>query len=124
MQVNSFRFRDWQVYKDARSFRLEINKLLRKFPKEELYSLTDQTKRALNSILLNLAEGSNKRSDKDTRLYIDRSLGSLDEVVSCLDCALDSYYITSNEHKRSLSDAENLAKQLKSFSVYLSRVKD
>lgn len=124
MQVNSFRFRDWQVYKDARNFRLSMIQLSKKFPKEEVYSLTDQTKRALNSILLNLAEGSNKRSDKDTRLYIDRSLGSLDEIVACFDCALDSKYITPNEHEDSLLVAENLAKQLKSFSVYLSRVKD
>lgn len=124
MGINSFRFEDWKVYKDARLFRLEINKLLKRFPKEETYSLTSQTKRALDSILLNLAEGSNKRSDKDTRLYIDRSLGSLDEVVACLDCALDSKYINISEYQQSLLEAENLDRQLKSFSVYLSRVKD
>ncbi len=65
-----FKFRDWDVYKDSRSFRIEINKLLKSYPKEEIYSLTDQTKRALNSILLNLAEGSNKNTDKDTRVYV------------------------------------------------------
>ena len=62
---NGFRFRDWKVYKDAREFRASIKKLLVKYPKHELFSLIDQTKRALNSILLNLAEGSNKNTDKD-----------------------------------------------------------
>ncbi|MBT9168804.1 MAG: hypothetical protein DDT19_02152 [Syntrophomonadaceae bacterium] len=54
-----FRFREWDIYKDARKFRIEINNLLKNYPKEEKYTLIDQTKRALNSIILNIAEGSN-----------------------------------------------------------------
>lgn len=73
-----FRFRDWDIYKEARTFRMEVNDLLKAFPKEEKYALVDQAKRALNSIVLNIAEGSNKTTDKDTRLYINRSLCSLD----------------------------------------------
>lgn len=120
---HGFRFRDWQVYKDGRSFRKHINVLLRKFPKEELFALVDQTKRALNSILLNLAEGSNKGTDKDMRLYINRAHCSLDEVVACLDCALDDGYITDVEHEEGLVHAENLAKQLSAFTAFLSKVK-
>jgi len=119
-----FRFRDWQVYKDAREFRKQISSISKNFPKEELFSLTDQTKRALNSILLNLAEGSNKNTDKDTRVYVNRAQGSLDEVVACLDCALDDNYIKAQEHQECLSAAQGLAKQLKKFGNYLSQVKD
>jgi four helix bundle protein len=72
-----FKFRDWDVYQDSRNFRKEINALVKNYPKTETYALTDQTKRALNSILLNLAEGSNKNTDKDTRVYVNRSHGSL-----------------------------------------------
>lgn len=130
MQDNyGFRFRDWQVYKDARLFRRELTKLLKTYPKEELYSLVDQTKRALNSILLNLAEGSNKNTDKDTRVYINRAQGSLDEVVSCLDCAVDDNYISQKQQEEQLIKAQTLAKQLKKFSAFLSsrqglRIKD
>jgi len=49
-----FRFREWDIYQDARAFRVEINKLLKTYPKEEKYALVDQTKRALNSIVLNI----------------------------------------------------------------------
>ncbi len=161
-----FRFREWDIYNDARKFRKKINELLKKFPKEEKYALTDQTKRALSSIILNIAEGSNepdrtasgvvsgrvlvprgsappthftiprhssspqsgevfrrgwnKNSDKDTRVYINRAQGSLDEVVACLDGALDDNYITLDEHKLSLEEAAKLAKQLKGFNSYLS----
>lgn len=76
-------------------------------------------KRAGNSILLNIAEGSNKTTDKDTRLYISRSLGSLDEVVACLDVALDERYISTETHASLLREASLLARQLKAFMMYL-----
>ncbi|MBT9171419.1 MAG: hypothetical protein DDT18_01794 [Actinobacteria bacterium] len=117
-----FRFREWDIYKDARKFRMEINNLLKNYPKEEKYALIDQTKRALNSIILNIAEGSNKESDKETKLYILRSSNSLDEVVACLDCALDDEYITQKQHQETLQKASSLAKRLKGFVVKLSAV--
>lgn len=120
---HGFRFRDWQIYKDGRAFRKHIHALVRKFPKQEMFSLVDQINRALNSILLNVAEGSNKSTDKDMCLYVNRSHCSLDEVVACLDCALDDGYINSREHEEALTRAEKLAKQLKAFSVFLSKTK-
>lgn len=114
-----FRFREWNIYKDARIFRGKIRSLWQKFPVEEKYALTDQIKRAANSIILNIAEGSNKTTDKDTRLYITRSLGSLDEVVACLDAALDEEYISTKEHDEGLTEAASLARRLKAFITYL-----
>lgn len=119
--IYGFRFRKWQVYKDTMEFRKEINKLLKTFPAEEKYALVDQTKRALNSIVLNIAEGANKNTDKDTRLYINRAQTSLDEVVACLDCALSDGYLGVDEHHYALERASNLAKQLKGFAVHLSK---
>ena len=116
-----FRFREWDIYKDAREFRVEVNKLLKHYPKEERYALVDQTKRALNSIILNIAEGANKNTDKDMRVYINRAHCSLDEVVACLDCALDDGYITEEQHQTSLQKDSSLAKRLNSFTAYLSK---
>jgi len=118
-----FRFREWDIYKDGRQFRIEINRLLRNYPQEEKYALVDQTKRALNSIILNIAEGANKGTDKETKLYILRAANSLDEVVSCLDCGLDDGYITEDQHKNILQKASSLAKRLKGFIGKLSKVK-
>jgi four helix bundle protein len=123
MDKYGFKFRDWDIYKDSRNFRIEVNRLLKKYPKTETYALTDQTKRALNSILLNLAEGSNKNTDKDTRVYVNRAHGSLDEVVSCLDCALDDGYITDKEHDSLLTQASSIGQRLKKFSGYLNNGK-
>ncbi len=116
-----FKFRDWDIYIDSRSFRMEVNTLLKGYPKTEIYALTDQNRRALNSILLNLAEGSNKNTDKDTRVYVNRAHGSLDEVVACLDCALDDGYISEQVHDKLLTQASSIAQRLKKFSSYLSK---
>src|SRR3990167_6368800 len=100
-----FRFREWNIYKDARLFRVEMEKIFRAFPKEEQYALVDQTKRALLSIILNIAESANKSTDKDMRLYINRAHCSLDEVVACFDCAFDSAYIQKEQYSLILEKA-------------------
>jgi len=53
-------------------------------------------------------------------LYILRAATSLDEVVACLDCALDSKYINETQHQEVIQKASNLAKRLKGFIVKLS----
>jgi len=115
-----FRFREWDIYKDARRYRIELYEVLRTYPMEEKFALVDQTKRALNSIILNIAEGANRTTNKDLRIYISRAAGSLDEVVACLDCALDNNYINKDKHQEFLEKASNLAKRLKGFIVKLS----
>lgn len=115
-----FRFKNWDIYEDARSFRLLVNKLVNKFPNEEKYALSIQTKRALISIILNIAEGANRTTDKDTRVFINRAHTSLDEVVACMDCAKDDDYVTKEEYEKVLAKAESLAKRLRKFSAYLS----
>lgn len=114
-----FRYRNWDVYQDAREFRKYISELLKRYPRKEQYALTDQTKRALNSILLNLAEGANRTTSKDTRIFINRAHTSLDEVVACIDCALDDAYITPQQHEEVLRRAESLAKRLRGFANHL-----
>jgi four helix bundle protein len=120
---HGFRFRDWQVYKDARQFRKDIDLIIKKFPIEEKYALIDQCKRALLSVILNIAESTNKNTDKDMKLYINRSHCSVDEVVACLDCAKDNGYISNQEFKEGLEKASALAKQLTAFTVYLEKGK-
>lgn len=117
----AFRFQNWQMYQDAVELRREINQLLKQFPKEELYVLSDQTKRAILSVVLQIAEGSNRKTERDKNLFMNRSLTSLDEVVACLDCALDDEYISRKEYDQILQKVENVAKQLRGFSKYISK---
>jgi len=115
-----FRFREWNVYKDTRKLRIKINQILKDYPMEEKYALVDQTKRALNSIILNLAESTNRNTNKDMKVFINRAHTSLDEVIACMDCALDNGYIRKEKHKEILKEASSIAKRLRKFTQHLS----
>jgi len=115
-----FRFREFQVYKDTRIINSYIKKLSKEtFPDSEKYSLLSQLWRALDSIILNIAEGSDRSTDKDFALFLNRSHTSVNEVVACLDVALDCNYINTDQHKESLEKLENLANQLTAFRINL-----
>ena len=112
-----FRFHRFPVYKDARNFRKELKKLAKeRFPKEEKFCLSSQLHRALDSILLNIAEGSERYSDVDFSRFLNMSLTSVNEVMACLDISFDNRYINKEEHQYYMNKIENIYKQLKAFS--------
>jgi len=116
----SLKFRDWQIYKDLRKFRREvIEKILPRIPKEERFELTSQLKRALNSSILNIAEGAYRASDKDLAHFLNQADTSLNEVVACFDICLDDEYIDENLHKKFTEKTENLTAQLAGFRKFL-----
>ncbi len=78
--------------------------------------MTNQLWRALDSILLNIAEGSDRYSDIDFSRFLNNALTSVNEVVACLDAALDDGYLSEKEHQDNFSQAEIIAKQLLKFS--------
>ncbi|MGH7703542.1 MAG: four helix bundle protein [Gemmatimonadales bacterium] len=59
------------------------------WPREELYGLTSQTRRAALSVPTNLAEGSAKRTSREFRRYLDTAVGSLAELSYLLRAARD-----------------------------------
>ena len=115
----AYRFQNWQVYKDARLLRIEVGKLAKNFPKDELYILCSQVRRVVLSVVLQIAEGSNRKTEKDKNLFINRSLTSLDEVVACFDCALDDAYVNKEQYDFILGKIEVVSKQLRGFEKYI-----
>jgi four helix bundle protein len=79
-----FKFEDLKVWQKALDLTLEIDQLTRKFPKEELYILTSQIKRAADSIALNIAEGSTGQTNPEFKRFLSFSIRSGIEVVGCL----------------------------------------
>jgi four helix bundle protein len=116
----SLKFRDWKIYKDLRIFRKDVNeKIIAKMPKEERFELTSQLKRALNSSILNVAEGAYRKSDKDLAHFLNQSDTSLNEVIACFDICLDDNYIDDKLHKEFLEKTEKLTAQLAGFRKFL-----
>ena len=111
-----FRFREWPVYQEALNFRKWMTEnIVPLIPKEERYELTSQLKRALNSVILNIAEGAYRISDKDFAHFLNNSVTSLNEVVACFDICLKEKYIGKNLHAKAITLSNDLAKQLIAF---------
>jgi len=95
---------------------MKIRLLTRKyFPSDEKYQLTDQIIRASNSVVLNIAEGSDRGTDKDFALFLNRSHTSLCEVVACLDIALLEKYISQRVYDSYFKNSRDLSDQLTAF---------
>lgn len=110
--MKTFRFYDFEVYKLAKVFYKEI---ILTTETVNTHSLKEQSRRAALSIILNIAEGSAKKSDKDFARYLQNSLGSVNEVVACLDVMKDNELITQRKYDKMIVDAEMIAKQLGGF---------
>ncbi|MGB0887560.1 MAG: four helix bundle protein [Vicingaceae bacterium] len=80
----AFSFEKLIVWQDAIELSGNIHDLTRSFPKEEIYILTRQIKRAADSVALNIAEGSTGQSKKEFNRLLGIALRSAIEVVSCL----------------------------------------
>lgn len=117
----AFRFRNFPVYQEVRRFIHDAYLLAQYLPKSEQFELASQLRRAVTSILLNLAEGSMRRSDLEFNRFISMAIGSVAEVVSILDICLDQNYISEETHAKFMVKCESIAKQLYGFSRVLKR---
>ena len=93
------RFRELKVYQKALQFTKRVRKETKLFPKEELFVLTSQFRRAADSIILNIAEGSGNTSKKEFARFLDYSIRSGYECNGCLDIALVLEYLSSRTHQ-------------------------
>ena len=115
-----FRFREFPVYQDGRKFLVELKKFSKKkFPYDERFGLLSQLWRALDSIILNIAEGADRSTDKDFAHFLNQAHTSLNEVVACLDIALDNNYIDGEEHSTYLIHAATLSDQITAFRRHI-----
>ncbi len=89
------------VFKVSREFTLLCYKETKNFPSAERFALTQQLRRAALSVHLNLAEGSSRKSAGERRRFYEVSRGSLVEVDTALDIAIELDY-TNKEKLQSL----------------------
>jgi four helix bundle protein len=113
-------FRKLKVYQRAIEFTVEIYRSSKTFPKEEIYGLTSQIRRAVTSISLNIAEGSGNNSEKEFKRFLEIALRSSYEVMSCLEIALRLKYCTKEDFERLIAEADEIAAMIVGFSKSLS----
>ena len=93
----------------------EINTLTNDFPKKELYNLSSQIRRAVDSIALNISEGSIGQTNPEFKKFIGYAIRSLAEVVTCLYKAKRSQYISVQEFNKYYEASFNLMNMMVAF---------
>ena len=100
------------VYQMAFKSSMEIFFLTKSFPKDEIYIITSQMKRAADSIVLNIAEGSTGQTNPEFRRFLSYATRSAVEVVACLHIAKKRSFISQDIFQEYYSKSEEIIKML------------
>jgi four helix bundle protein len=113
--MKKFRFLEWKVYNDAQDLFKLVLRIVRILPKEYRFELGSQIIRASLSIILNIAEGSGKTSDKELARFLDISLGSAYEVLASADVLRNNALLDKKEFDLIYSKIVSITDQLGGF---------
>lgn len=120
MENPKFKFEELKVYEKSLDFVDDVYAVTKKFPKEELYGLTSQYKRASISIPLNIAEGADD-TDAQFNRYLQLAWGSTKECVVCSTIARRKGFISTEEDKEPRIKLSELSKMTVSLQKYLKK---
>ncbi|MCK4389313.1 MAG: four helix bundle protein [Desulfobacterales bacterium] len=123
MKDPKFRFKEFKVYQDSKAFCKLCRDIIEREIREKDGGLARQIERALNSIVLNIAEGSADNSDIEFARFLSISIRSVYETVAGFDLALLYDLISENVNQKIEDDAHQLVKQLSGFRNSLRSAK-
>ena len=110
-----FKFENLIIWQKAVDFGEQINTMANRFPNYEMYNLSSQIRRAVDSIALNISEGSIGQSNPEFKKFMGYSIRSLAEVVTCLHKAKRRAYITEQKFNEYYNDSFNLMNMMVAF---------
>ncbi|WP_425392602.1 four helix bundle protein [Ekhidna sp.] len=94
---HKFKFEKLRIWNDSMDLAENIHQSSSKFPKDEMYNLISQIRRASDSIALNISEGAILQSNPEYRRFLGYSIRSIAEVVTCLHKAHRRKYLDKEE---------------------------
>jgi four helix bundle protein len=110
-----FKFEGLIIWQKAMELGEEINILSKKFPISERYNLSSQILHAVDSVALNISEGSIGQSKPEFRRFIGYAVRSLAEVVTCLHKSINRNYTSKAEFSRLYNDSYHLMNMMIAF---------
>lgn len=105
-------YRELEVWKKARALVRAIYESTRPFPREELFGLTSQMRRAAISVASNIAEGSGRGSRKDYLRFLYMARGSIYELETQIYLAMDLQFLTEPQQEALLQQRAESARLL------------
>ena len=112
-------YENLEIWKDSINLAEEVYGVTRKFPREEVFGMTSQLRRAVVSISSNIAEGSSRGSKKDYCRFVDIALGSLKEVENLFHLSRRFGYVDTKLSDQLFSKCDKLGSSLGGFRKYL-----
>lgn len=109
-------FKKLKVWEKSHRLVLAVYKVTTKFPRNELYALTSQIRRACVSIPANIAEGCGRSGDAELARFLQFSMGSASELEYLLLLAHDLEFLKSSDYERLTSQVLEAKRMLTSFS--------
>ncbi len=110
-----FKFEKLSIWQRAMQLGEDVNSLANKFPDKEVFNLNSQIRRAVDSVALNIAEGSIEQSAPEFRRFMGYAIRSLAEVVTCLYKAKNRNYITIDEFEGYYATSHDLMNMMVAF---------
>ncbi len=101
-------YKKYDIWKLSHLLTLEVYKITESFPKEEIFGLTSQIRRASSSIGINIVEGCGRGSDEDFKRFLRNASGSAFEVEYILLLSKDLNYISEDKFLELSPKAEEL----------------
>ncbi len=111
----AFRFEGLEIWELAVTFAGNIYDLTETFPKDEMFGLSSQLRRAATSISMNIAEGSGRSSSKEFAHYLQIAVGSIFEIIAALVIARNRHFLKPAHYNEIYADAEILTKTITTF---------
>ncbi|HEY2914688.1 MAG TPA: four helix bundle protein [Candidatus Angelobacter sp.] len=108
-------YRDLQVSKKAHHLTLELYRISQRFPREEIYGITGQLRRAAVSIGANLAEGCGRRASGELARFVRIAMGPASELDYHLLLCRDLGFMAADEFARASAALIEVRKMLTSF---------
>jgi four helix bundle protein len=106
-------YKDLQVWQKAIQIVKKLYIITKEFPKEEIYSLTSQMRRAAVSIPSNIAEGKSRQSIKEYIQFLYIALGSISELETLIVISKELNYIERKTENELLEELELVGKMLR-----------
>lgn len=118
------RFEEIEAWKTARQLTLMVYKLTEQGAFAKDFGLKDQIRRAAVSVMSNIAEGFESRTNTQFINYLGHAKGSSGEVRSQLYVALDLKYVTQKQFEDAFELADKSSRQIRRFIEYLEKNSD
>ena len=105
-------FRNLKVWEKAHALTLDVYRVSKSFPREEMYGLTSQVRRASVSIGSNIAEGSCRKGDAEFARFLQMAAGSASEVEYQLLLARDLEFLKIVDYQRVSNEVVEVKRML------------